>query len=106
MIYKRGFSIKKIKSALILIFTVFFLFLFSLLIDRKLKLHLTHSLNPFRRQEFVTNILAPLTKKPSEGRNIFFHETSGLFKLNARQACAVESAGSFMFILFNQLIQL
>ena len=106
MIHKRGFSIRKNKNALIIIFTVLFLFLFTLLIDRKLKLQLAHSMNPFHRQEFVTNFLAPSTKKPSEGRNIFFHETSGLFKLNARQACAVESAGSFMFILFNQLIQL
>lgn len=93
MIRKRGFSIRKNRNAWIIIFTVFFLFFFTLLIDQKLKLNL--AMNPFQRQEFVTNILAASSKKPSAGRNIFFHETSGLFKLNARQACAVESAGIY-----------
>lgn len=93
MALKRGFSMRKNRSALIVSFTVVFLFLFTVLIDQKLKLHIAHSLNPFSTEEFVTNILAASSRKPSDGRNIFFHETSGLFKLNARQACAVESAG-------------
>lgn len=48
-------------------------------------------------------------KQPERGRNIFFHETScsadGVIKLNARQACAIESAARMnpnwnTFVLF------
>lgn len=48
-------------------------------------------------------------KQPHRGRNIFFHETScsadGVIKLNARQACAIESAARMnpswnAFVLF------
>ncbi|CAO1335167.1 unnamed protein product [Diamesa hyperborea] len=84
MFSKRGFSIRKNKSVLVIIFIVFFIILFSVLI--------TLSMTPFRKEEFVPNINALYTKQPSEGRNIFFLETSGIFNLNARQACAVESA--------------
>lgn len=104
MLRKRAFSIKKKRSALIIILTVSFLFLFTLLIDQKLKLHL--AMNPFYKKEFVTNILAASSIKPSEGRNIFFHETSGLFKLNARQACAVESAGIYFIHICNLISSL
>lgn len=91
MFSKRGFSIRKNKSVLVIIFIVFFIILFSVLIAL--------SMTPFRKEEFVPNINALYTKQPSEGRNIFFLETSGIFNLNARQACAVESAGRTMFAL-------
>ncbi|CAO1341100.1 unnamed protein product [Diamesa serratosioi] len=97
MFYNRGFSIRKHKSVLVIIFIVFFIILFSVLIRL--------SMTPFRKEEFVPNIYGNHISKPSEGRNIFFHETSGLFKLNARQACAVESAALMnpdlnVFLLF------
>lgn len=88
MFHKRGYSIRKNKSVLVIIFIVFFVTLFSVLIAL--------SMTPFRKEDFVPNIHALYTRQPSEGRNIFFHETSGIFKLNARQACAVESAGRIL----------
>lgn len=51
--------------------------------------------NPTDHKTLV-NILEAKTQ-PSNGRNIFFHETScsfdNIININARQACAVESAG-------------
>ena len=83
---KFGSSIKKHKSVLLIVsIIIFFILLNSLLFNKKGKLH---------KQELVPNIHADSIRKPSEGRNVFFHETSGKFKLNARQACAVESAGN------------
>lgn len=61
--------------------------------------------NPFQVLEDVQKS----HKQPKHGRNIFFHETScsadGVIKLNARQACAVESAARMnpewnVFVLF------
>lgn len=47
-------------------------------------------------QKTITDILEVKTQ-PSYGRNVFFHETScsldNIIKINARQACAIESAG-------------
>ena len=47
-------------------------------------------------QEISDN--SKLKKSHSASKNIFFHETScsinGIIKLNARQSCAIESAGN------------
>lgn len=47
-------------------------------------------------QKTLVNLLESKIK-PSNGRNVFFHETScsldNVIKLSARQACAIESAG-------------
>lgn len=55
------------------------------------------------RKVLLPNILESWTQ-PKNGNNIFFHETScssdGVVKLNARQACAVESAGIGYLPLF------
>ncbi|KXJ71251.1 hypothetical protein RP20_CCG021053 [Aedes albopictus] len=61
--------------------------------------------DPFR----VLEDIQKSHKQPKHGRNIFFHETScsadGVIKLNARQACAIESAARMnpdwnAFVLF------
>ena len=80
-----GYTIRKNKSVLVIILIVFFIVFFSVLI--------AFSMTPFREEDFVPNIHAIYTRKPSDGRNIFFLEATGNFKLNTRQACAVESAG-------------
>lgn len=50
-------------------------------------------------------------KLHKDGRNIFFHETSktvdGMIKVNSRQACAIESAGTvYDNLLFCECLKL
>ena len=91
MILKFGSLIRKHKRLLLIILIMFSLVLFhSLLLNKKVKL--------------VPNIIEKSMRKPSEGRNVFFHETSGKFKLNARQACAVESAGNHLIYMIYLIV--
>ncbi|CAO1335187.1 unnamed protein product [Diamesa hyperborea] len=62
------------------------------------------SVNPFRSKAIVQNILTS-QNQPRDGKNIFFVDTSGNFHLNARQACAIESAAKLnpvykVFVMF------
>lgn len=92
MLSKRGFLTKRNKKVLIAIIVVFLICLITLLTDNRKNMFFAFKL--FHKDEFLRSFHAPTTKQPRDGRNIFFLETSGIFKLNARQACAIESAGN------------
>uniref|UniRef100_A0A9I3BD26 Alpha 1,4-glycosyltransferase domain-containing protein n=1 Tax=Anopheles coluzzii TaxID=1518534 RepID=A0A9I3BD26_ANOCL len=52
--------------------------------------------NSVHEEKILDNVQQSMPQPSDDGRNIFFHETScwkdGIVRLNARQACAIESA--------------
>lgn len=75
------------------------LYLFVSRIHCNVDFEVDMSVNPFRSKAIVQNILTT-QNQPRDGKNIFFVDTSGNFHLNARQACAIESAGNVFFVYY------
>lgn len=77
--------------------TVGLLYLFVSRINYNVNFEVDMSLNLLRSKAVVENILTT-QNEPRNGQNVFFVDTSENFHLNARQACAIESAGNVVFL--------
>lgn len=99
---KLDWLLKKKKTLCITFVSVGLLYLFVSRIHYNVDFEVDMSVNPFRSKAVVQNILTT-QNEPRDGKNIFFVDTSEKFHLNARQACAIESAGIvfYMYLLKN-----
>lgn len=94
---KLDWLLKKKKTLCITFVSVGLLYLFVSRIHYNIDFEVDMPMNPFRSKAVVQNILTT-QNEPRNGKNIFFVDTSEKFHLNARQACAIESAGIVSFI--------